>query len=87
MLKHEQKASATKTNYVRETDKQMRQRSNRTYHRIGTSLSPVVRRRYGYVPSPTEELEEQLQAADAAKDWQLVAELAAKLDQHRKGGG
>ena len=36
-------------NYVRETDEEMRQRSNRTHHRIVASLSPKVRRRYGYV--------------------------------------
>jgi integrase len=78
--------SVMMTNYVRETDKQMRERSNRTYHRIVASLSPAVRRRYGYVPSPTEELEEQLQAAHATKNWRLVAELAAKLEGHRKSG-
>jgi integrase len=78
--------SVMMTNYVRETDKQMRERSNRTYHRIVASLSPAVRRRYGYVPSPTEELEEQLQAAQAAKNWRLVAELAARLEGQRKSG-
>ncbi|MCY2987825.1 MAG: hypothetical protein NTY19_08185 [Planctomycetota bacterium] len=78
--------SVMMTNYVRETDKQMRQRSNRTYHRIEASLSLALRRRYGYVPSPAEELEEQLQVAQAAKTWRLVAELAAKLESHRNGG-
>ena len=63
----------------------MRQRSNRTCRRLLASLSPAVRRRYGYVPSPTEELEEQLQAAYATKNWELVGELAAKLESHRKG--
>jgi integrase len=78
--------SVMMANYVRETDEEMRQRSNRTYRRLLASLSPAVRRRYGYEPSPTEELEEQLQAAHAAKDWRLVAELAAKLESHRKKG-
>jgi hypothetical protein len=76
--------SVMMANYVRETDEEMRQRSNRTYRRIVASLPPQVRRRYGYVPSPTEELEEQLQAAYAAKDWQLVAQLAARLEDQRK---
>lgn len=35
----------------------------------------------GYVPSVSEELEEQLQAVYAAKGWQLVAELAARLEE------
>jgi len=73
--------SVMMTNYVRETDAEMRQRSNRTFQRILASLSPKVRRRYGYSPSPTAELEEKLQAAIAAKDWERVAELAAKLNQ------
>lgn len=76
--------SVMMANYVRETDEEMRQRSNRTYRRLLASLSPAVRRRYGYVPSPTEELEEQLQAAHATKNWQLVGELAAKLESHHK---
>lgn len=78
--------SVMMANYVRATDEEMRQRSNRTYRRLLASLSPAVRRRYGYEPSPTEELEKQLQAAHAAKDWWLVAELAAKLESHRMKG-
>ncbi len=58
--------------------------SNRTNGRLLASLSPTVRRRYGYAPSPTEELEEQLQAAYATKNCQLVGELAAKLESRRK---
>jgi hypothetical protein len=76
--------SVMMVNYVRETDEEMRQRSNRTYRRTVASLSPQLRRRYGYVPTASEELEEQLQAAYAAKDWQLVAELAARLEEQRK---
>jgi hypothetical protein len=40
-----------------------------------------------YEPSPTEELEQQLQAAYATKNWQLVGELAAKLESRRESGG
>ena len=50
------------------------------------SLSPEVRRRYGYVP-PTAELQGLLQAAYSARDWQNVAELAAELKQRRGGEG
>jgi integrase len=79
--------SVMMTHYVEEMDEQMRQRSNRTFQRIVASLSPEVRRRYGYVPSPTAELEGLLQAAYAARDWQKVAELAAKLEQQRSAEG
>jgi hypothetical protein len=79
--------SVMMTHYVEEMDEQMRQRSNRTYQRIVASLSPEVRRRYGYVPSPTAELESLLQAAYAARDWEKVAELAAKLEQLRGDRG
>jgi hypothetical protein len=48
--------SAMMVSYVRETDEEMWQRSNRTYRRLLASLSAEVRRRYGYLPSPTEEL-------------------------------
>jgi hypothetical protein len=35
--------------YVKETDEQMRQKSNRTFSRILASLSPDVARRYGRI--------------------------------------
>ena len=54
-------------NYVRESDEELRQKSNRTFRRILASLPLAVRRRYGFVPSPTEALEEELQLAYAAK--------------------
>ncbi len=73
-------------NYVRETDVEMCQRSNRTFQRILASLSTKVRHRYGHISSPTDEPEEQLQAAIAAKDWGLVSDLAAKLKQPGQSG-
>jgi hypothetical protein len=79
--------SVMMTHYVEEMDEQMRQRSNRTYQRIVASLSPEVRRRYGYAASPTAELEGLIQAAYSARDWQKVAELAAKLEQRRGDEG
>lgn len=41
----------------------------------------------GYVPSPTAELEEQLQLAYAAKDWRRVKRLATKLAAMKKDEG
>jgi hypothetical protein len=67
------------TNYVKETDEEMRQRSNRTYFRIVTSLPPGVATRYGYVERIPTVLEQQVQAAIAAKNWTLAAELTARL--------
>ena len=79
--------SVMMTNYVRENDEQLRQKSNRTFHRLLASLPAQVRRRYGYVPSPTAELEEQLQIAYAAKDWRRVKQLATKLAAMKKDEG
>jgi lysozyme family protein len=44
------------------------------------SLPLEVSRRYGYVESATDRLEQQLQAAIAAKDWSLARRLATKLE-------
>ena len=41
--------SVLMTNYVKETDEQIRQMSNRTFYRILASLPPEVARRYGHV--------------------------------------
>jgi len=43
------------------------------------SLPPEVARRYGHVEVSVPVLEQQLQAAVAAKDWTLAAELTARL--------
>lgn len=68
------------THYVTEEDDELRHRSNRTFWRIVASLPLDVSRRYGYVASPTDRLEQQLQAAIAAKDWSLARRLATKLE-------
>jgi integrase len=65
--------------YVKETDEQMRQKSNRSFSRILASLAPEVARRYGHVEDGKAALAAQLQAAVAAKNWLLVGELSAKL--------
>jgi integrase len=65
--------------YVKETDEQMRQKSNRTFSRILASLSPEVARRYGHVEDGQAAPAAQLQAAVAAKNWHLVGKLSAKL--------
>jgi hypothetical protein len=80
--------SVTMTSYVGETDREMRQRSNRTHHRILASMSPKARRRYGYVPSPADELRERPQAAPAdARNGRLVKELATPLVQQPSDRG
>lgn len=75
------------TSYVTEEDEELRHRSNRTYWRIVASLPLDVSRRYGYVASATDRLEQQLQAAIAAKDWSLARRLATKLESAQASEG
>ncbi len=74
------------TSYVKETDEEMRAKSNRTYHRIAASLPPDVARRYGYAEAGIDPLVQRLQDAVARQDWGLVARLTAEL-QGRDGLG
>jgi integrase len=66
-------------NYVRETDEEMRQKSNRTFRRIIASLPLAVARQYGHVDSNHAILRQEVQAAVAAENWGLVAKLTAEL--------
>jgi hypothetical protein len=70
--------------YVTEEDEELRHRSNRTYWRIVASLPPEVARRYGYVESATDRLEQQLQVAIGAKDWTKAKQLASELEAMNK---
>src|SRR5262249_28382811 len=72
------------TNYVKETDDELRARSNRTFRRILASLTPEVARRYGHVQAAPTPLEKQLEAALAAKDWDRVAALSALMVKKRR---
>jgi hypothetical protein len=67
------------TSYAKETDEEMRHKSNRTYARILTSLRPDVAERFGYVAPKIDPLALDLQAAVAAQNWKLAAFLAAEL--------
>ena len=76
------------TSYVKETDEELRQKSNRTFHRIHASLPPEVARRFGYVELPADPLKQQIAEAMVAGNWDLVARLGAELarrDQQRAG--
>ncbi len=75
------------TNYVKETDDQMRQKSNRTFRRIVASLPPKVAERYGYVEKPKDLLQLNLEAALAVENWDLAARLAAELARKDKAAG
>jgi len=72
------------TAYVKETDDELRARSNRTFARIMASLPAEVARRYGYHKQAPPPLEEQLQAAIAARDWDRAAALTAQLASGRR---
>ena len=71
--------SVLMTSYVKETDEELRAKSNRTYQRIVASLSPEVAERYGYCEPGKNTLEEKLNAAVAAGDWHLVTRLSSEL--------
>lgn len=71
--------SVMMTNYVKETDGELRAKSNRTYERILASLPAEVACRYGYVQQNPSQLEQQLQAAVEEKNWTLAAKLSATL--------
>ncbi|MBL8797639.1 MAG: hypothetical protein JNM56_27310 [Planctomycetia bacterium] len=72
------------TNYVKETDEQMRAKSNRMYRRILASLDPKVAQRYGHAETEGCQLKEQLQAAIAAENWMLVDELTKRLRKEQR---
>ena len=72
------------TSYVRETDEEMRHKSNRTYRRIAASLPPEVAERHGYVKAGIDPLIERLNAAVARQVRSLVSQITAQL-QRREG--
>lgn len=71
------------TNYVQETDEEMRQKSNRTFLRIAASLSLEVARRYGYTKSEPDLLKDQIRMAVNAENWMLVQELTAEMTRRK----
>jgi integrase len=73
--------SVMMTSYVKETDEEMRQASNRTFARILASLPGRLAQRCGYTkPS---EVEEKIREAVEAKNWPLVHELTGRLMRRR----
>jgi hypothetical protein len=71
--------------YVKETDDELRARSNRTFNRIMASLPAEVASRYGHVEQATTPLEGQVQAAIAERKWEFAAILTAQLARTRQG--
>jgi hypothetical protein len=71
------------TNYLQQSDKGLREGSNRNYHRIAASLPPAVASRYGHAEASLAQLEEELAGAVAAKDWVLVAQVSADIANRR----
>jgi hypothetical protein len=71
--------SVLMTSYVKETDEEMRQSSNRTFARILASFPAALARRCGQAEQRQGDLEERLRKAVEAKDWQAAAELTARL--------
>jgi hypothetical protein len=73
--------------YAKETDEEMRQRSNRTFARILASLTPEVAQRYGHVEIPVDPLAAKLNEAVAAGNWDLAARLSAELAKRDQQAG
>lgn len=77
--------SVMMTNYVREEDDELRQKSNRTFRRIAKSLSPEVACRFGYIEEAAAPLKVQLQQAIATENWELANRLTAELAKQQEG--
>jgi hypothetical protein len=75
--------SVMMTSYVKETDEQLRQASNRTYARIVASLPANLARRCGHEEADGTGADARLRKAIDAQDWQLAAKLAARLARRR----
>lgn len=71
--------SVLMTNYVKETDEQLRQASNRTFARILAGLPPHLAQRCGHAEQPIEDLEGELKKAVEGENWLRAAELANRL--------
>lgn len=68
------------TSYVRETDEELRQKSNRTFERIASGFPAEVIDRYGYEPpSPNSLFVERLRKAVEEGDWETAAKLSVML--------
>lgn len=67
------------SSYARVTDEELRQKSNRTYQRIRSSLSSEVAGRYGWELRPCDQIMERLDQARQKGDWESVARLAQEL--------
>jgi integrase len=80
-------AGVMMTSYAKETDEEMRHRSNRTYARILASLRPDVAERFGYSAPKVDPLAAKLQEAIAAQNWDLAARLTAELAKRSQQAG
>jgi integrase len=76
--------SVMMTAYVKETDDELRARSNRTFARIAASLTSEVARRYGYNEQNRTDFEQQMLKAVAGKDWERVETLSVLLRRHER---
>jgi hypothetical protein len=74
------------TNYVRETDEEMRQKSNRTCARIAASLSLELAKRLGHVDLGSDLLTDPIRLAVMAENWKLVHLLTAELTKGKQAG-
>ena len=67
------------TSYVEERDEELRQASNRTFHRLLASIAPEIAHRYGHQVAEANGLERRLKSAVQQNNWSLVAEISTEL--------
>lgn len=72
-------AAVLMSSYARVTDQELRNKSNRTYQRIRSSLSMEVATRYGWEGKPADGIVERLDQARLRGEWDEVARLAEEL--------
>jgi integrase len=75
------------TSYVRETDEELRQKSNRTFERIASGFPGAVIGRYGFeFPSESISLVDQLRQAVETRNWDTVTQLSVRLKTETSQG-
>lgn len=74
------------THYTREQERQLREKSNRTFDRIAKSLPLPVLLRYGYRPETVDSMQRDLEEAVRCQNWAEVQRLSELLRQRDQAG-
>jgi hypothetical protein len=74
------------THYTPEQERQLREKSNRTFERIAKSLPLPVLLRYGYRPEAVDSMQRELEEAVRCQNWAEVQRLSDLLRQRDEAG-